>query len=144
MRFIPLLVLAACGNPFLSTLADQRDTWDAAALDDYAYTLQYGCFCPPEYTTPVRITVVADAVTSAVYAEDNEPVVAGDPAPEGYNAFTIDGLFDEAERALREADDTTLAFDPTYGYPSTLSIDWQVNAADEEQAYTASDLVPAE
>jgi hypothetical protein len=144
VRFIPFFALAACGDPFVSTLADQRDKWDAAALDDYAYTLQYGCFCPREYTTPVRITVVADAVTSAVYAEDNEPVVAGDPAPEDYDTFTIDGLFDEAERALREADDTTLAFDPTYGFPSTLNIDWEFDMADEEQAYTASDLVPAE
>lgn len=142
MRYALLLVLAACGDPVRSELADQRAKWDDAALDGYAYTLRYGCFCPPEYTTPVRITVVADVVASALYAEDNDPVVAGDPVPEGYPVFSIDGLFDEAERALREADDVTLAFDATYGYPTTLNIDWEANAADEEQAFTASDLVP--
>jgi hypothetical protein len=66
--------------------------------------------------------------------------------PPSVKAFkpVLEKAVHEAERALREADDTTLAFDPTYGYPSTLSIDWQVNAADEEQAYTASNLVPAQ
>lgn len=136
------LAWIACGNPVKQTLDEQRDRWAAQAPASYAYTMQFGCFCPDTYTTPVRITVADGAVTDAVYAEAGGDFVAGSPTAPGYPAkMTIDGLFDEAERAMREADDTHVEFDPDWGYPSVLQIDWQRNAADEEDSYAASDLV---
>src|SRR5688500_6161239 len=34
-----------------------RERWDAADIDDYAFTIRRSCFCPPEYSGPYRATV---------------------------------------------------------------------------------------
>jgi len=140
LRLLPLSLLLACGP--LSTLEDQRAIWDSQGLDDYSYVLRRGCFCPEEYTSPVQITVIGDAVSSAVYAEDS--ALAGEPVVDDYETMTIDDLFDFTASAITEADKIEIEYDATYGYPSSIQIDYQLMAADDELSVSASDLLPAD
>jgi hypothetical protein len=136
LRLLPFGLLMACGP--LATLEDQRAIWEAQGLDDYSYVLRRGCFCPEEYTLPVEITVVGDAVSSAVYAEDS--ALAGEPVVDDYETLTIDELFDFTAEAIAEADRIEIEYDATAGYPSSVQIDYQVMAADDELSVHASDL----
>ncbi len=48
-----------------------------------------------------------------------------------------------AEAQSDGADRVTLATDSTDGHPISVEIDWQMNAADDEECYQISDFVPA-
>ena len=54
---------------------------------------------------------------------------------------TIDGLFDFIQEAInRNAESIQVTYDPTYAYPTSVSIDYIKQAVDEEMAFKASDL----
>ena len=81
---------------------------------------------------------------------EGEPVewlyfLSGDPvAPEWQPVFpTVDGLFDFLEDAVdRGAEEIEVAFDPGFGLPTTVRVDYRLAAADEEIAYEVEKLVP--
>ena len=131
MRFLlPLAVLAAAGCD-----SDAR-TPGYTGPADYAYTLRVVCYCV--YTGPVRVTVTDGAVASAVALEEpgGVPQALVDEI-----ALTLAELTALTARAEREADDVSVRFDPTYGFPTELSVDWIAEAADDEATYYATDYV---
>ena len=106
---------------------------------DYAYTLTVSCFCLP--LGPLRVTVYEDAVAD-VTALDPPRGAEDDPRFQeraDAAALTLADLTALAERAEREADDVRVEYDPVHGFPTSLSIDWSEEVADEEVAYTVSD-----
>ncbi len=113
-----------------------RERWDAAGLDSYQMTLRRTCFCPsPDYTGPFSVTVRGGALAS---------VTLDGARVDSERGETIDGLFDLIEDAYaRRARTVAVAFDPELGYPTNLSIDYDVQMADEEIGYMVSDVRPA-
>ena len=127
--FLALLALAGCDSDA------RRLAYTGPA--DYAFTLRVSCFCV--FTGPIRVTVDDGAVVSAVALEDPEGV------PQeviDQTALTLYELTELANRAAREADDVSVQYDPAYGFPTELSIDWIAEAADDEATYTATDFEP--
>lgn len=120
---------------------DALSQWEEARIFDYDYQFTRGCFCPREFTGPyavgVRAGVVATASLDGVDLFDIEMLEIG-----RYEEIiqTVDGVFAEIERALREADSFTAEYHPELGYPTSVYIDWIANAADEEVFYTIEDL----
>ena len=56
---------------------------------------------------------------------------------------TIDRLFSELESdAVQEADNLTMSFDPTYGFPVEVAIDYIELAADDELYLSVSAFEP--
>ena len=56
---------------------------------------------------------------------------------------TIADLFDLIEDALdRKASYFSAAYDPSYGYPVRIEIDYSSSTADDEVAISARDLLP--
>ena len=103
---------------------------------DYAYTLRVACYCV--YTGPTRVTVREGEVARAEALAD----LGGTPqSTVDAVAQTLAELSAIAARAEREADHVTVQVDPTYGFPTELSIDWTAAAADDEVTYTATDYV---
>lgn len=139
LRLLPLSLLPLYGCT-LSELSDQRAVWEAQGLDDYSFVLQKSCFCPNEYTDPVLVTVAGDAVVDAVYTDQSE--LAGQPAAADYGVVTVDGLFDLAEDAVREADEVEIEYDATWGFPTAIRIDYMRDAIDDELSVFASELAP--
>ena len=115
-----------------------RLRWTRARPADYTYTLERGCFCLPQVTTPVIVEVRGGVVLSRRYA------TSGDAVDPQLAAFfpTIDGLFTEIEDAARRADHLDAEYDRTYGYPRHVYIDYTSKGADDEMGFTVSGWRP--
>ncbi len=122
-----------------SELGAHRRKWSARGISSYRYTVRRVCFCPPPLTRAVTVTVREGAVRGAMYADDGTPVSAEDL----HHFATVDQLFRVVQEALdRDAEELAVTYDPVYGYPRTIRIDFRKATADDEQFYTASDLQP--
>lgn len=120
-------------------LATARMNWAAHLPSSYSFTRQQLCECLTDVTRPIRISVTAGQITSAVFVDDQRPV--GDPVRG--TLLTIEGLFDTIQDAIdRDAAEITVAFNPTLGYPTSVSIDYSRQIADEEFIVGISDFMP--
>lgn len=133
---IALLVLTACGGDgflagtrFAFDLRTARARWENSGIDSYEITVRRICFCL--LTDPVRIVVEDGVVVSRTVMTTGQPLTTGQAEyyPE------VPGLFAIVEDAIREADTVNSAFDPTYGFPTLISIDWAADYADDEVTY---------
>ena len=111
--------------------------WQKQGLSDYDFELLIGCFCRYDGTLLVRVR--AGTVISATRLADGSPLTAAEVAA----VPSIRELFEIARDALERADEVEVAYHPTLGYPTSMAIDWQHNAADDEIFYTAAEVVPA-
>lgn len=55
---------------------------------------------------------------------------------------TIEKEFDYLGEAIQDANNTTINYDPTYGFPTLISIDWIELAIDDEMYLTLSNFEP--
>jgi len=118
-------------------LGSARTHWMNQLPSSYSFTWTQSCYCIPDMTRPIRITVASGQITSAVFADDQQAV--GDPVRR--NLQTIDGVFDKIQAALDQgADEVTVDFDPTRGYPRSVFVDYSRQAADEELLLQISDF----
>jgi hypothetical protein len=117
-------------------LATQRLKWSAQSIRHYRYEFQRTCECLPEMAPHVLIEVRDGAVISVVDA-GTRASLASVPAA---NKPTIEELFGELGRALREADRVNAEYDPTFGYPTRVNIDWDIDVGDDERVYVARNL----
>ena len=120
-----------------AALEDAVQRWEDAGLESYTMTLRRVCFClVPDFTGPFEVTVRGGEITSVVLEGD---------AVELDRAETVEDLFDLLEDAYAQrAESVEATFDPTYGYPTNLSIDYEAQLADEEIGYLVSDFRPAD
>ena len=130
-----LMLFTACGSAPQSKLS----IWRGKNIRSYHYQLRINCFCPPEITSPVTVEVRSGELASIRYTEDGRPVTN-----EFFNRFTtIDKLFDilrEAEE--RKADRISAEYDPVYGFPTNVFIDYLFSAADEELGFAFTGFTP--
>lgn len=133
--FASLVLLAACGGPVTGELETAKSKWAAQSLrSSYQYEFTQTCFCPLA-NEPVIIQVKNGAVVSAAKKSDGAQV----DDQLGWRP-TIDDLLSKVEKADAEADQLTATFDPTLGYPASVSIDWLADAVDDELAFTVADV----
>jgi hypothetical protein len=114
-----------------------RARWTAAAAADYTFIMRWGCFCPPEITAPVRVTVRSGKVDSVDYVERGRF-----DQPPGIDRFvTIDGVFDFVQRQIdNEADSIKVSYDRALGYPAEVTVDLIAMAIDDEQALAITEV----
>ncbi len=132
--------LSACGtNPFalsLEAASDHRTRWDAAGIIDYEYAFRRTCECARSDTRPMRVQVRGGSVAAATYGDTGEAATTASGYP------TVDDLFDLIDDAIeRGAQGLTVAYDGSLGYPTEISIDYDLEVADDEITINASDLV---
>lgn len=114
---------------------DHFDTWRAKGPKAYAYRLAQLCFCAPDFTATYRVEVASGQVVGIRNAE------TGAPPPTDYHARTVPELFAVIYDAVdRDADRIEVEYDPTLGYPTTIFIDYEEQAADEELRIVAEGL----
>lgn len=141
MAGLTLLVGASCG---LITGSDDKESelrraelrWSRSGVQDYQVVVQYLCFCG--YTRPVRLTVRSGNVVSRVDAETGQPVPSF-----GENVRDIAGLFDLIREAMgQNAYRLDVTYDPEYGFPTLIDIDYIQHAVDDELRVTTSGFQP--
>lgn len=135
-----LLAGGACEAPTapgeIDSLITARALWRARGSDSYTYTVNRSCFCVLGGQT-VTVTVSAGAVTAAEYETSGAAV---DKALLTY-VSTVPDLFDLIQAAL-DAEPALFAatYDPVYGYPTRIEIDYSANTVDDELAISARNL----
>ncbi len=114
--------------------------WQNSNVSHYRYNLSVGCFCGFTDRMPLTIEVSNGAAQSMVFSD-------GTPVPQEQRQYfdrysTIDSLFSFTGESLHKADEVKVAYDPTYGFPSNVQIDFYKNAVDDELALSVTDFQP--
>ncbi len=107
----------------------RRAAWRARGITDYRVRIAMRCFCP---FSPPTILEVRAGIPVALRDSIGRP--AGPPR-EPYT-YTIEGLFDLIERAVRNDELVAVRYAPCLGYPASVGVDpkgldnWYVVTAD--------------
>lgn len=132
-----LLMNAACENPMSPgrNLEAARQRWSANGPASYQVTISRSCFCSPEMTGPVLVTVTSGTVASRAYTPGGQTVSASNAVlfPD------VNGLFALIENAMgRRSARLEVQYHPTLGYPVEIYIDYSESAVDDEVGYRAA------
>ncbi len=133
-----VLILAACstgGGEFSSN----QQIWKNANITHYRFQLNIGCFCAFRDKMPLTIEV-QDGEIISITTPDGNAITQSDPNYEYFSKYaTIDRLFTELEAVQNgKADEVTVTYDATYGFPAAINIDFIRNAVDDELSLSAS------
>lgn len=138
--FILVLTVSACGGG--SQFQQNRAKWERQNINHYRYTLVISCFClfaGAEVTYEVQNgQVVNESIQPHPDRQINPAEISQYYQP--YN--TLEKVFEYVEEAINDADQTTIEYDPTYGFPTNVSVDWDQQAADEEMYFTIINFEP--
>ena len=117
-----------------ATLDAARARWRASGTRVYAMRVRAACGCPMYGPWDI---VVRDGVMASATPVDRESQLN---VIEGFR--TVDELFGQLDRAVREAGRVSAVYDTAMGYPAQVYIDWIANAIDDEMAWTITSLTP--
>jgi hypothetical protein len=136
-------ILTACASANAlggqSEIQQNREKWQDAGITHYRFRLSISCFCVFTQDMPLIIEVQDGKVVSMEFQSGNQI----DPSlTELFNRYaTIDKVFTELEAGLNgAADEVTVKYDPTYGFPTEATIDVEKQATDDELYLTLSDF----
>ena len=138
------LILAGCAamgsaQGSQSEIEQNKEKWQDAGISHYRYHLFISCFCVFVENMPLVIEVQDGKVVSMEYQNGNEI----DPSLlELFEKYaTIDRVFAEVEAGLNgAADNVVVKYDPTYGFPSEVTLDFEEQVADDEIYLTLSNF----
>ena len=116
--------------PLEQSVLQERAKWSGFHLTQYAYVYAYRWEYPPGTVDSDRVVVLGGAVGSATDLRTGGSVPVGEVP-------TLDGLLAQAVAAAGAGTLSSIAFDPTYGYPSRMEFP---GPADGPVAITASSL----
>ncbi len=130
------LVLSACSMG-KSEIQRNQQKWLAAGISHYRYNLFVGCFCTA--SEPMVVEVQDDQVVSLEYQSGKEMDASSRDLFEKY--ATIDRIFSELTTNINgKADEFTVTYDPTYGFPTKVNVDFIKKALDDELTLTVSNF----
>jgi hypothetical protein len=98
-----------------ATLRKERELWHARAPQNYRFLLQVGCFCPG--VRGWQLIEVRSGQPLRAWDRTGKPVALAD-----WNTFSIDGLFDNLERAADADGEVQVAFDQRWHFPTYVRI----------------------
>ena len=138
------LILAGCAamgsaQGSQSEIEQNKEKWRDAGISHYRYHLFISCFCVFVENMPLVIEVQDGKVVSMEYQNGSEI----DPSLlELFEKYaTIDRVFAEVEAGLNgAADNVVVKYDPTYGFPSEVTLDFEEQVADDEIYLTLSNF----
>ena len=127
------LVLVACGGGGTSSEFDQNATkWNDAGVSHYRMQVGVSCFCPFAEINPITVEVRDNQVVSMMGANGVE-ILDTDPLYATLMTYaTVDNLFTWSGEALASADEIEIAYDATYGFPTSVAVDYITEATDDE------------
>lgn len=138
-RIAALTLLALAGCDTLTGTQSDHALWNALGIRNYDFVYQIGCFCPLSGPNPAKVSVRGGVIVKI--APDSASFVGILPPASTYP--TIDSLFVILEAAQKTSPNgVKVQFDPTYHYPTKISIDPIKNAIDDEVTYTVKSFTP--
>lgn len=137
------LILAACSAVGGSELSRNQAKWQDAGITHYRFQLSVSCFCLFRSQMPLTVEVKDGEIVSMTDV-NGEAFPMDDPMSElVMKHATIDRLFSElGSDSVQKAERLTMSFDPTYGFPVEVAIDYIELAADDELYISVSAFEP--
>ena len=139
--FAMALILAACAGlaPQKSELEQNQQKWEDQNISHYRFNMNFSCFCIFRQDSPLVVEVQDGQVVSMEYANGNQLDANGQEFFAQYS--TIDQIFEKLKAvSAGEADEVVVSYDPTYGFPQDVKIDYIKEAIDDEFSFTISDF----
>jgi len=93
-----------------ATLRKERELWQARKPRDYKFLLRVGCFCPG--TRGWLLMEVRSSQPLRAWDRTGKSAALTD-----WNTFSIDGLYDNLERAADNNGQVQIAFNPRWHFP---------------------------
>lgn len=127
-------------NSDLQELTKNRQKWESLNLSQYSFQLDRSAFAPPESLRPIITTVYqSDFGTisgiNSRFADDGQPV----PSDYPFTNRSVGSLFNIIEDAINSgAHDINVTYDEQLGYPTSISIDYDQQIADDELSLSIS------
>lgn len=122
-------------NAKLQQLEQNQQLWDNQNINSYQITSQTICFCPSP--NEMVITVEEENISEAFYTISGEYLTA----QELEYVLTINQHFEIIRDAInQEAFSLDVTYEPTFGYPTEISIDYIEMTVDDEITYLLSSL----
>ncbi|MCX6056868.1 MAG: DUF6174 domain-containing protein [Chloroflexi bacterium] len=136
-----IVILTACSFGASSELDRNRQTWQDSGVTHYRFSLNIGCFCVFRDKMPITVEVQNGEIISMTYP-DGTLVAVTDPNYETFSQHaTIERLFTELEAGQSgDADEVTVTYDSTRGFPSEIFFDFIKAAADDELTLSVSNF----
>ncbi|OJT01398.1 hypothetical protein BEE62_04255 [Marinobacter nauticus] len=118
------------------SIEEAKALWQSRGVKGYEVTIEQTCFCPPDLLQPMRVTVREGRVIDIEGLEQplNHPDILDE------RRLTIEGLLDLVEQARGSADKLLVEYDPHYGFPVSLEVDYSPFIADDEFSYRLTDF----
>jgi hypothetical protein len=144
------LVLSACtaiasAQEPKSEVQLAREKWQAANISHYQINVDVSCFCAFRDEMPLIVEVKDGEVVSLKSGTGKELNSTNLQYYERY--LTIEKLFDEIEKGFKAegsdqnpAEKVEVKYDETYGFPTSINIDFVEQATDDELYITVSDF----
>ncbi|WP_138498094.1 DUF6174 domain-containing protein [Nostoc sp. PA-18-2419] len=121
---------AANNNLAQRRLNFNRRLWNYKNISNYRYTFSNSCFCIQEARGPVIIEVRNGQTKSIISVATGKPV-ENRQLFNNYN--TIPKLFNVIQDAInRKAYSLNARYNPRYGFPTQINVDYNSQIADEE------------
>ena len=134
------LLVSSCSLLPNRDINSAQARWQNAHILHYRYQLSVSCFCAFRDRMPLSVEVANGAVQSMKYSD-------GTPVPqdqlETFARYApIETMFSFTADALHRADEVKVEYDPTYGFPARLQIDYIKAAVDDELALSVTNFEP--
>ncbi len=121
----------------IGDLDTARALWASRGPSHYDVDFRWVCFCGPEATAWVTLSVADDVLAGVVDRESGAPLSASEA--ERYRSIT--GLFEFLVEARAEGAAAVQAtFDAELGTPLSAYVDYSEQAVDEEMGFTLEGL----
>jgi hypothetical protein len=135
------LLLSACmaANTSLPLQADDEadNLWQKQGIVRYSYTVERACFCLPDYTRPMRVSIDGEKLVKAVYVDDGKPV----PADIRSELKTMTQWLQHVEKLEAEKPHRlNVQLDAETGHLLRFDVDHHPRIADDELTVIISDF----
>lgn len=109
--------------------------WQRLGAQNYSYLITRNCRCPDIYRQPLYVTVQNGRITNAIFTQNqsnaSQEIIQSVPTLDELMQFALQ--FSQSNVAAVQAE-----YDVNYGFPTSIFLDSNVNATDDEVAYTVS------
>ena len=161
-----VFLLASCSHASVADVgvaADAAQThraeWEAAHINDYAWSVTVRCMACGDWPGPSQITVKNGKPVQLLgtdYKGHVEPLSISKDEEGGMIPLTVEDLFDVLDDAYaRQAQTVEVTYDPQLGYPTEINIDPNYGCqsplpggkfctvSDDESGYSVQSLDPS-
>ena len=105
------------------SLSEQLKIWQSKQPSSYSYEIKFGCMEVSE----VEVEVL-----------NGQHFFSTGTAPGISHQVKLSDLFEIAEKVRAQSYKSDIRFDPTYGFPNEISVDWSTDSIDDECFYSVS------